>query len=109
MEHERNGVKGATLPLDSSGRPSGHDDDYPLDFGVFPGESVPYGMGLTCILRTLSHIPARAKITLSVCNEVSSSRSIAQTLQKLHHRESSTRSVGLTPIPPCPVAAVTFP
>ena len=92
-----------------SGRPSGHDDDYPLDFGVFPGESVPCGMGLTCILRLLSHIPARAKSTLSACNEVSSPRQIAQTLQKLHQPESSTRSVGVTPIPPCPVAAVTFP
>jgi hypothetical protein len=50
MKHERDSVKETTLPLGLSGRPSGHDDDYPLDFAMFPGESARYGMGLSCIL-----------------------------------------------------------
>lgn len=36
MEHERDGVKEATLPLDLSHRLSGHDDNHPLRIGVFP-------------------------------------------------------------------------
>ena len=50
VRHELFYVKVAPLPLDLSVRPSGHDDDHHLEFGVFLGESARYGIGLTCIL-----------------------------------------------------------
>ena len=68
MEHERNGVKEATLPLDPSDRPSGHDDNYPSTAACFRPQPPESGWDSYAFCVSIPHFSAAAMWCPSACS-----------------------------------------